>query len=101
MGKLRFSERYHLFEWLVNVLLVAGPVLLISYGLLTPDGWVDVILGLVFMVPISLGCLIFYGWLYQQAQPRQLAGYQWWIVAGYVISFIISGAIMVATWQLH
>ena len=93
---MKFAERYHLFEWLINWLLVIGPLLLVSYGLTVPGNWIEVVLGSVFLLPISLGALIFYGWLYRQT--RRLAGYQWGILVVYGLSLLGSGALLITVY---
>ncbi|RRK10702.1 hypothetical protein D1831_05860 [Lactiplantibacillus garii] len=97
---MRFSKRYHLFEWLINLLLVIGPVILIGLGLLGTGGWIEMVLGTAFMIPISLGCTIFYGWLYFQPTPHHLAGYQWGLLAFYLLGLVGSLIMTTFAWNL-
>ncbi|WP_318764880.1 hypothetical protein [Lactiplantibacillus carotarum] len=93
---MAFLSRHHAFEWLVNGLLVVGPLWIIITGLMGTGGLLQVGLGLLFMLPISFGCLLYYGcyfWLVQR--PRRLAGYQWGLVAFYGCWFIISLGVII------
>lgn len=95
---MTFFKRGHWFEWLVNFLLIIAPLGMIVDSWVEssreiPDGWDFVLLfGMLLMLPISLGCLLFYGWQFFRQRPFHLDGYRWLIVAFYVVWLVISVA---------